>query len=479
MEKSIKTLKNSEKAITLIALVITIIVLLILAGISISMLSGDNSILSRAGESRDKTSESQKDEEVKIAVLGSYGNNGSLDIERLLTNLNAIDDITVTPTQEDGINTFPVTVTTEYTSYEITSDGNFEEVQIADRTRLKIGDYVNYSYVGGSTTLDNVVAGVGTYSNFRLTTPTAIPQTITAKTGLKWRILNINDDGSVDLTCYDPNASSNKGLGTTGTVTFQGARGYNNGVVVLNNLCRGLFAPNTTDSNIAKNSGKITVRSMTIEDVEKHFTDATLNGTKVYGYTYLGIKYGGNGNVAIETDTTTKKYTGNYRKYPKIYEQEKYSGISISSSETVKSTGYDQSDEIYKTPTTTDEWLEADSTNGLTITQTYYKGSFSTSETKNSNTDDGTDVYSVIFNSGYYWLASRYVDCSDGTAAANFGLRVVNGTYVSKDYLFNNYGSTNPGAPSRALRPIVSLGSSVKLEDSETKEGIYTVWDIK
>ena len=39
MEKLNKILKNGEKAITLIALVITIIVLLILAGISISMLS--------------------------------------------------------------------------------------------------------------------------------------------------------------------------------------------------------------------------------------------------------------------------------------------------------------------------------------------------------------------------------------------------------------------------------------------------------
>ena len=39
MGKSNKTLKNSEKAITLIGLVVTIIVLLILAGISIAMLS--------------------------------------------------------------------------------------------------------------------------------------------------------------------------------------------------------------------------------------------------------------------------------------------------------------------------------------------------------------------------------------------------------------------------------------------------------
>lgn len=41
---------KSSRGITLIALVVTIIVLLILAGISISMLSGDNSILTKAKE---------------------------------------------------------------------------------------------------------------------------------------------------------------------------------------------------------------------------------------------------------------------------------------------------------------------------------------------------------------------------------------------------------------------------------------------
>ena len=44
MEKILK----QKKGITMIALVITIIVLLILAGISISMLAGNNSILNRA-----------------------------------------------------------------------------------------------------------------------------------------------------------------------------------------------------------------------------------------------------------------------------------------------------------------------------------------------------------------------------------------------------------------------------------------------
>ena len=44
----LKELKKSSKGITLIALVITIIVLLILAGVSIAMLTGDNGILTQA-----------------------------------------------------------------------------------------------------------------------------------------------------------------------------------------------------------------------------------------------------------------------------------------------------------------------------------------------------------------------------------------------------------------------------------------------
>ena len=48
-------LKKEEKAITLIALVITIIVLLILAGVAISSLSGENGILKRTTDAKIQT----------------------------------------------------------------------------------------------------------------------------------------------------------------------------------------------------------------------------------------------------------------------------------------------------------------------------------------------------------------------------------------------------------------------------------------
>ncbi len=59
-------LKNN-KAITLIALVVTIIVLIILAGISIVMLTGQNGILNRAQEAKEKTETANTDEQRKLA----------------------------------------------------------------------------------------------------------------------------------------------------------------------------------------------------------------------------------------------------------------------------------------------------------------------------------------------------------------------------------------------------------------------------
>lgn len=61
---------NKNKGITLIALVVTIIVLLILAGISISMLTGQNSILNRAADAREKSVLANAKEEVQVALSG-------------------------------------------------------------------------------------------------------------------------------------------------------------------------------------------------------------------------------------------------------------------------------------------------------------------------------------------------------------------------------------------------------------------------
>lgn len=59
-----KIIKESQSGITLIALIITIIVLLILSGISVAYLTGDNGILKRGFQAKQVTEEKEVQEEV-------------------------------------------------------------------------------------------------------------------------------------------------------------------------------------------------------------------------------------------------------------------------------------------------------------------------------------------------------------------------------------------------------------------------------
>lgn len=61
-------MKNNQKGITLVALVITIIVLLILAGVTIAALSGDNGILTRGSESKAKDEIGNAKDQINLAA---------------------------------------------------------------------------------------------------------------------------------------------------------------------------------------------------------------------------------------------------------------------------------------------------------------------------------------------------------------------------------------------------------------------------
>ena len=122
-------MKKENKGITLIALVITIIVLLILAGVAIATLTGENGILTKANEAKTKTTEAGAYEQVEVAVAGSMGTDGQLnytDLEKNLKNIDGIDESTVPSpiTQEN----FPITVTVDGIDVEIKETG---EVQLA------------------------------------------------------------------------------------------------------------------------------------------------------------------------------------------------------------------------------------------------------------------------------------------------------------------------------------------------------------
>ena len=84
---------KNQKGITLIALVITIIVLLILAGVSIAMLTGQNGILTQAQNASEATLKGEAEEAVKLAINTIMTNQSA---SRAGVNYNASDPNSVT-----------------------------------------------------------------------------------------------------------------------------------------------------------------------------------------------------------------------------------------------------------------------------------------------------------------------------------------------------------------------------------------------
>ena len=115
-----KFLKN-RKGITLIALVITIIILLILAGVTITMLTGDNGILKQATNARETNSKAEFEEQVKLAVIASRVNDtANIDLKILEEEINKISGTTITKSADNNL---PWTVKKGSYEVTITADG--------------------------------------------------------------------------------------------------------------------------------------------------------------------------------------------------------------------------------------------------------------------------------------------------------------------------------------------------------------------
>ena len=94
---------KNKKGITLIALVITIIVLLILAGIAISMLSGENGIINKAVKARNGMDEAKAIECIKLSMTAERTNTTDVSDEDLKSELDKyFDNAEVTQTSSNN-----------------------------------------------------------------------------------------------------------------------------------------------------------------------------------------------------------------------------------------------------------------------------------------------------------------------------------------------------------------------------------------
>ena len=182
----------------------------------------------------------------------------------------------------------------------------------------------------------------------------------------------------------------------------------------------------------------VEARSINLLDMEKHLTADGIKARNAYQYNSSTAKYG-----------TTKTYPSN-TKYPSLYANQKGAGPNVSSitpSDITKGNDpYEESKPIATTEPTTDN--TSGTGNPLTVTQTYYNISI-------DNTNYGT-ASTVLANGTPFWVAARYVYTD--SVIADFGLRVA-GTSTGGYFMF--YSNGYAYGHNYALRPVVSLPSSL------------------
>ena len=258
------TLKKTEKGITLVALVVTIVVLLILAGVSINLVLGNNGIIAKAKEAETKSAEASQNDLKGINALTEEMNNA------------------------------------------------LGEKPKVDLSKYKIGDYVNYTY-------DTVSSGYTTPS----TENGYRNQTIAQSTEtLKWRILNIDEaNGTVDLVSATPTSNA---VGFGEILGYNNGPYIMDKIceALYSNNSRGIKARSIDLLDMEKHltSDGITARNGSSSTVKYGKTKTYASNTK-YPSLYAGQK-GAGVNVA-ETEVETKMEKIDITKGNDPYEESK------------------------------------------------------------------------------------------------------------------------------------------------------------
>ena len=324
--------------------------------------------------------------------------------------INLVIDEDLFTTTKDTFNAANQSITdTQNKTNELISEWNYISSGIKggttdpelDRSILSVGDYVDYqpdTAADYAYPLSEEVTGSSSNGS-------TYPQETTA---LKWRIMSINEDGSVDLISATP---------TSTNLYFEGALGYNNGVYVLNDLCKMMYSNSTLG---------VTARSIDLVDIESKMNATGIAARNAYT-SDASIKYG----------TGNKDYEGDYSYVPDAWDA-------------TATTAEAESTDIYTVPTTN----TYEQKGSITVTQTHYNVTF------DSTHFDDTNFYNLIFDTGSNcWLASRFTNCY--STNIGFGLHRVRRSNLGGSNMF--YSDNNTNGNNFLVRPVVTLGSNIRI----------------
>ena len=119
---------HEKSGITLITLAVTIIILLILAGITIATITSDNGIIKNANDAKEQTEIAEEKEIVDRATIQAMGNNkrGNLVEDELQEQLDKITDSGKTEVSDNGED-FEIVFVDSNRYYNVDKDGNIVE----------------------------------------------------------------------------------------------------------------------------------------------------------------------------------------------------------------------------------------------------------------------------------------------------------------------------------------------------------------
>lgn len=136
------TIINKEKGITLVTLVVTIIVILIIAGITIAMLTGDNGIIKKSLEARDVNNDVQELEIIQVAVQSAL-----VDGEGIINKKDLAKELNVKENELEENNNSWIYVSKNKNYYYISPLGNIIKSKGIAYSNIKVGKTVS-GYTG-------------------------------------------------------------------------------------------------------------------------------------------------------------------------------------------------------------------------------------------------------------------------------------------------------------------------------------------
>ena len=179
------TKKKNARGITLIALVITIIVLLILAGVTINALSGENGIITKSKEAKIKTEKSKTIEKINLAILTAMTKgDGDIDNATLREELEK-EGLTV-KTEGDNL---PWDVSDGKYIYRINEDYTVEEVEGINLSKKEI------KLISGEN--ETITATLTEGTTGKITWESSAPDIVKVENG---KITAVGESGTATIT---------------------------------------------------------------------------------------------------------------------------------------------------------------------------------------------------------------------------------------------------------------------------------------